>query len=294
MIDILYEDKVVKFNGQMYPDSGWCMVLAGGPGSGKSTARKNLIPLEGKILDPDDISNYLHKHFQPKTDYQRKKYGGKYKNANTGEVIDPTERFSQDEMTMKNPEYVEYLYNLRGEIKNSKWHAMFANAIKDGDLPNIIFDTTGRSQSKIDNAIRLAKSLGYKTSLVYIFADIDVQLKNNANRERVVPEQELKRITYEVYETLLDMVNNSNIPGSTMDIIDEVWAVCGIDVDLKTREGKLEYIKTANVFNIKKMGEEIKLDVGDIYDFIKSQMNKIDPNGNTFKESYYLSKVYGD
>jgi predicted kinase len=288
MVKILNEDKVVKFGGKTYPKDGWCMILAGGPGSGKSTARKNLIPIEGKIFDADELSMFLHKHFKPQTNYQ-KKYGGKFKD------IDPRDDgFTDDEMTMDNSKYVSYLHNKRKStgLKDIKWNSMFTDAKNDGKLVNIIFDTTGDDQSKIDNIVRMAKSVGYKTSLVYIFTDIDTQLRNNRSRERVMDDDLVKMITLDVYDTLLNMYNNTSIPGNTLSLIDEIWAIVSIDADLKSRQGKLDYIKAQNVFPLKLNGREMNLDVGDIYDWVNSQINKIDPDGNSLEESYYLYKAF--
>ena len=33
--EIINEDKVVKFNNKVYPNFGWCVIMAGGGGSGK-------------------------------------------------------------------------------------------------------------------------------------------------------------------------------------------------------------------------------------------------------------------
>lgn len=290
MVKILNEDRVVKFGGQVYPEDGWCMILAGGPGSGKSTARKNLIPIEGKIFDADELSMYLHKHFKPQTNYQ-KKFGGKYRG------IDPRDDgFTDDDMRMSNPKYVSYLHNKRKStgLKDLKWNSMFTDAQNGERLVNIIFDTTGDDQSKIDNIVRMAKSVGYKTSLVYIFTDIDSQLRNNRSRERVMDDDLVKMITLDVYKTLMDMYDNTFIPGNTLSLIDEIWAVVSIDADMRSRQGKLNYIKAQNVFPLKLDGKEINLDIGDIYSWVKSQMNKIDPTGYGLEESYYLYDAFTD
>lgn len=51
----LVEDKVVKFDGKMFPKFGWCVILMGGGGSGKGTAFNSLIPIEGAYLNIDNL-----------------------------------------------------------------------------------------------------------------------------------------------------------------------------------------------------------------------------------------------
>lgn len=50
---LLFEDKIVKFNNEVAPKYGWCVIYIGGPGSGKSTATNFAVNLTGKKFDPD-------------------------------------------------------------------------------------------------------------------------------------------------------------------------------------------------------------------------------------------------
>ena len=51
----LNEDKVVKFDGEVYPNFGWCVMLMGGGGSGKGSAYEKLVPIQGRYMNIDDL-----------------------------------------------------------------------------------------------------------------------------------------------------------------------------------------------------------------------------------------------
>ena len=80
---ILTEDKVVKFNGEMFPKFGWAVILMGGGGSGKGSAYKKLIPIEGKYMNIDDLKE------NPKFwDIVNRKSGMTYKQEINGRIYD--------------------------------------------------------------------------------------------------------------------------------------------------------------------------------------------------------------
>ena len=58
---ILKENKVVTFDGQTYPKFGWCIIMGGGSGVGKSTNIEKLLPINGKKFDVDEIKSFVHK-----------------------------------------------------------------------------------------------------------------------------------------------------------------------------------------------------------------------------------------
>ena len=49
------EAKVVTFDGKVNPNFGHAVIMAGGAGSGKGTALKSVIMLQGKIFDVDEL-----------------------------------------------------------------------------------------------------------------------------------------------------------------------------------------------------------------------------------------------
>ena len=58
---LLTEDKICKFGGEMFPKFGWCVIMLGGPGSGKSTAFNRRIAIDAKKYDPDSFKQFSKK-----------------------------------------------------------------------------------------------------------------------------------------------------------------------------------------------------------------------------------------
>ena len=51
------DEKLITFANKAYPRSGNLLILAGGAGSGKGFILKELIGLEGKVFDVDDLKS---------------------------------------------------------------------------------------------------------------------------------------------------------------------------------------------------------------------------------------------
>lgn len=58
---MLEEDKMVKYDGEISPKFGWCTILMGGAGSGKGFARKQYMAIDSRVIDVDKYksSNWL-------------------------------------------------------------------------------------------------------------------------------------------------------------------------------------------------------------------------------------------
>ena len=50
---LLNEDKTVTFGGQVDPKYGWAVIMCGAPGAGKSSAARQHLPIQGKIISSD-------------------------------------------------------------------------------------------------------------------------------------------------------------------------------------------------------------------------------------------------
>ena len=51
------DEKLITFANKAYPKSGNLLILAGGAGSGKGFILKNLVGLEGKVFNVDDLKS---------------------------------------------------------------------------------------------------------------------------------------------------------------------------------------------------------------------------------------------
>src|SRR5574344_2229773 len=55
--EMVEEAKMVTFSGKVYPKFNNAVVMSGGSGSGKSYALKNLVGIEGKVINVDDLKD---------------------------------------------------------------------------------------------------------------------------------------------------------------------------------------------------------------------------------------------
>jgi dephospho-CoA kinase len=82
MNNIILEQKIRKHlqevlnEFKVFPQSGYCLILVGGPASGKTFLRNNIVPINGKIFDFDD---FYKKYKQINDKVNRKESGEKLK-----------------------------------------------------------------------------------------------------------------------------------------------------------------------------------------------------------------------
>lgn len=79
---LLLEDKTVTFNGQVNPKYGWAVFICGASGSGKSTAAKQHIPIQGKVLSSD----YFREAYADLLNVRNKDLKYNFRNYGTNEV----------------------------------------------------------------------------------------------------------------------------------------------------------------------------------------------------------------
>ena len=51
-------EKLITFGGKAYPKYGHIVLMAGGAGSGKGFILSNLVGLEGKVFDVDELKTW--------------------------------------------------------------------------------------------------------------------------------------------------------------------------------------------------------------------------------------------
>lgn len=82
-------------------------------------------------------------------------------------------------------------------------------------LPNVVFDAGGSQVDVIKNILKLAEFAGYKTTLVYVKTDLELDLMRNRDRERKLTD-----------EMVIDYYNRCE---STYDYLkqfyDNVWII---------------------------------------------------------------------
>lgn len=258
---VLDEDKVVKFDGKTYPDFGWCVIVAGGAGSGKGYSYEHYIPIQGKKYDPDELKKknlktwHIERH-ETDPDMLVLSDGTKY---SLESVYDPS--MPDDEVyTLKNKKFTSLVHKIvNPQSKRFKNYIMTQKGAAEGRLPNVIFDLTMNEVSDYESIIPIMKSLKYKIVVVYVFTDFDNAMYQNSTRDRRVEDAIMYKTHKGMFEAFAAIRNRPDLIG----MLDGVWVIMN---DWRDTRVKVFDIKDGDSINI--MDERIE-------DFIKKNMHLI-------------------
>ena len=253
-------EKLITFGGQAYPNYGHIVLMAGGAGSGKGFILSNLVGLEGKVFDVDEL-----KTLASKTPAIKKRVA-----KELGVDIEDLSK------NLKDPKNVEKLHDIMGnylEIDKRKERAFYRGvlAAPEDRKPNIIFDMTLKSLDKLEKIAKDAAKLGYDKKnihIVWVVNDIEVAQAQNLKRSRTVPSEILINTHRGAANTMGDIINMGTKLKTYMDG-DIVFAFNKVGVDAKLQKGtgvgrKIgmrgktsggQSIKDANYFYVKRSGK---------------------------------------
>lgn len=141
----------------------------GGPGSGKTTVRKKIIPFGMKVIDFDVFFEHLAKII---------------KNVKELKNVD-----------YESPEYKEIYQKSKVLLEK------FINLYVKNNL-GIVFDATGRNLNVLKQMKEMLETVGYDTFLIYVHTDLDTALERNAKRPRQLKPDVVKRIHQQVMGNL--------------------------------------------------------------------------------------------
>lgn len=245
--EILME-KLITFGGQAYPNYGHIVLMAGGAGSGKGFVLSNLVGLEGKVFDVDEL-----KTLASKTPAIKRRVAQEL-------GVDLEDLASN----LKNPENVGKLHDIMGdylEIDKRKERAFYRGvlAAPEDRKPNIIFDMTLKSLDKLDKIAKDAAKLGYDKKnihIVWVVNDIEVAKQQNLKRSRTVPSEILVNTHRGAANTMGDIINMGTrlkkyIDGDIVFAFNKV----GVDANLVKSGKGGSYVKDANYFYVKRAGK---------------------------------------
>jgi hypothetical protein len=241
-------EKLITFGGKAYPKFGNIVVMAGGAGSGKGFILSNLVGIEGKTFDVDEL-----KKLASKTPAIQKRV----KDELGVDIL----KLSQN---LKDPENVGKLHDIIGiylktdKSKEKLFYRSVLTAPADRK-PNIIFDMTFKELSKLEKVANDASKLGYDKKnihIVWVVNDIEVAKQQNAKRARVVPSEILVNTHRGAANTMGDIINMGNKLKKYMDG-DIVFAFnkVGVDANLAKSGKGGSYVKDANYFYVKRQGK---------------------------------------
>jgi predicted kinase len=205
---VLYEEKVVGFNS---PSNNF-VVVAGGPGAGKSFITKNLINLDNvKDFNVDQIRVMTAK----------KLWGDEWEEKISTEegyqkILDMT-------FTTSDPRNLTV-----------KFLKQFLQSERDQPV-NVIYDAGGGQEKVMKDVHQIAKDSGFNTTLIYVRTPLEVAQQRNLKRPRSLPNDMVAQYHQQVKDNMRNMV----------PIFDNVWTVDNKEsIDLDSRPSdNIEKIK---------------------------------------------------
>ena len=240
------QEALITFGKKAYPKFGNIVILAGGAGSGKGFILKNLIGIEGKVLDVDATKERA----MNSVDLARrikKEYG-----------VDITK------MNLKNSDNVSKLHVMLKKVIDNKDSAFFTavkTAASPDRLPNIIFDVTLKDWKKFEEITKTAELMGYQKKnihLVWVVNSMQVAMTQNKERDRVVPEKILVQTHVGAAKTFKDIISEGDRIARFIN--GDIWLAFNNkargDVKYKkSAKGKGGYIEKASKFKLKSAGQ---------------------------------------
>lgn len=281
-INNLNENKTVTFNGQINPNYGWAVIMAGGAGVGKSTVVRNQLPITGKLVSSDyfkelyaDVVNaeqspnwkgkkifsqndiYLNgeddthtsKYF-PKDNIEKKPF----KRRSGEKIWDLTKRTDASEINRVEGDAYSYSHNFLGKMRDN----LLKGNVNGKYLPNLIFDMAGAKGDTLEKTFEFLKKFEdngqrYHVCLVWVVANRAVAFASMQNRDRVVPD--------EAFHKGHNKVNGDDGVIKTLkkyrNQIDEAWIVFTSTYD-ETENGRIDRRlsseeKNSNVVKLEKI-----------------------------------------
>lgn len=237
LTEYILENQIIEFNGKSNSNYGECIILAGGPGSGKGFI-KNKINAQFKTYDVDDL----------KIKYQKLLHQGKLKDelkdfdfGNPNDVSELHMRVKEHGWKEKQIDMIfRNKYNPNKEASNSKI------------LPNLLFDKVSKEITDITEVALRAKTLGYNVTIIWVLCNLDTAKINNRVRNRYVDEEKVLIPGHQnCYQTMTKLLNNEY--KNFNDFIDNVWigfsAGFGRKLEGQYEKSPVIYIKKDNEGN---------------------------------------------
>jgi predicted kinase len=197
--ELLVEEKVVNFDSS----NNNFVVIAGGPGAGKSFITQNLINL-------DNVKNFNVDQVRVMT--AKKLWGNEWQeNISTPEgyqkILDMT--FTTSDPRNKT---VKFLKNFLEYERNQP--------------VNVVYDAGGGQEQVMKDVHKLAKDSGFETTLVYVRTPLELAQMRNDERPRSLPDDMVAQYHQKVKDNMRNMI----------PIFDNVWTVDNKElIDLSDR-----------------------------------------------------------
>ena len=249
--DYLLTEKAVTFGGKMYPKFGQVVITAGGAGSGKGFVLSNLMAVEGKVINVDDVKAWVLKSTT---------LAQKIKNETGVDVKN---------MELKNPDDVSKLHDIISGMHiadNTEKNIFNSIATSASDRkPNLIFDVTLKDEGKLDKIARAVTALGYDKSnihIVWVVNHFEKAKEQNAARARSVSDAIMVSTHKGAAMTMHDLImsNGTNVQNYMDGDIWVVFNLAGTDSEVMKSAMGGSYVKEANYIKVKQKGKKPEID----------------------------------
>lgn len=246
--------------GSAKSEYGQCIILAGGPGSGKGYIERNHILANYKIMNVDDL----------KKKYIKLQKKGLIDDEYQYDLTKPEDTFALHAKVKQ--------HGWKNKERKHFWASQNSKVNKES-LANILFDMVAGDPEDVLEIIAMAKPIGYKITLIWICANMQSAIEGNAKRDRKVPLSVLEKGHKEAYETINAILDNK-YPEIT-DGIDYMW------IALSAGPGRVftkEYEKDQTIKIKKDSNGNFNYDRKDFVEKFLSQQMPLDPESKEAKK----------
>jgi len=185
------EDLITFGSGR--PNYDQVVILAGGTGVGKGFVLNNLVGIQGKVFDVDQLKSL-----------------GIRSKLIKDKVLSLTGR-DITELDLRNPYDVSFLHDVFKELQiaDKQVENLLNAMVGRENKPNLIFDVTLANLAKLEYVSNQVVEYGYSMEnihIVWIINDIEVARAQNKNRPRVVSEAMFTQIHDQVFLSLKNIL----------------------------------------------------------------------------------------
>jgi len=181
----ILEKKSITFSSSK-SNYGQCIILAGGPGSGKGYVKDHRILADFKSVDVDKLKEmYIKLAEQGKIDDHKK-----YDLGNSKDV---------GELHMKVKQH---------GWKNKQREHFWKDHQSGAHLPNILWDMVSDDIKDVEEILKYAKPIGYNVTLVWVCCNMDTAREGNQKRDRHVDDKVIVKGHKGAYKTMMDLFDN--------------------------------------------------------------------------------------
>lgn len=211
------EDKSVKPGNEVYPDNGWAIFMAGGPGAAKSTAIKTQILFDGKVIDNDHLTDLYYDYLKAQL------------NSNKTSEVDKSNIIKKygDVRTFSKTSS-KYNDEFRQKVIDNK--QLMSKAIKmyiensGKSMQNVIIDSTGLQTAIMIQTALMLKNIGYNIAIVWVVASINESIIRNMKRGQEGGRKVDIDFLVNTHKQLLSILPNQFRNG-TFGIFDDAWLI---------------------------------------------------------------------